>query len=49
MGRIRGKETKQSKLSNEHDKYKWITVEDALDMDEPLSHHANTSSNLERS
>ncbi len=39
MGRIRGKEP-TVKLSNEHDKYKWITAQDALDMDEPLSHHA---------
>jgi 8-oxo-dGTP pyrophosphatase MutT (NUDIX family) len=39
MGRIRGKEPTVT-LSNEHDKYKWITAQDALDMDEPLSHHA---------
>jgi len=27
-------------LSEEHDEYKWITIEDALTMKEPLSHHA---------
>ena len=27
-------------LSEEHDGYKWITIEDALSMKEPLSHHA---------
>jgi len=39
MARIRGKEP-VVKLSEEHDKYRWITVADALTMDEPLSHHA---------
>ncbi len=39
MGRIRGKQPKV-KLSDEHDKYKWMTVEEALNMDDPLSHHA---------
>ena len=28
------------KLSDEHDKYQWITIEDALKMKDPLSHHA---------
>ena len=39
MARIRGKEPKVI-LSDEHDKYKWITPENALKMSEPLSHHA---------
>ena len=29
------------KLSDEHDKYSWMTVEEALSMDAPLSHHAD--------
>lgn len=28
------------KLSDEHDKYSWVTVEEAMNMKEPLSHHA---------
>ena len=39
MARIRGKEPKVV-LSDEHDKYMWITPHDALNLDEPLSHHA---------
>lgn len=27
-------------LSQEHDEYKWLSVKDALDMKNPLSHHA---------
>ena len=39
MARIRGKEPTVV-LSDEHDKYMWITPHDALNLDEPLSHHA---------
>ena len=39
IGRIMAKDVKV-KLSEEHDKYSWMTVEDALSMSEPLSHHA---------
>ena len=28
------------KLSDEHDKYSWMTVEEAMNMKDPLSHHA---------
>jgi len=28
------------KISEEHDKYQWISVKDALKMKDPLSHHA---------
>ena len=28
------------KLSDEHDEYKWVSIRDALNMPEPLSHHA---------
>jgi len=27
-------------LSEEHDEYKWLTIRDALEMEHPLSHHA---------
>ncbi len=39
MARIRGKEPTVV-LSDEHDKYQWLTPEDALAMSDPLSHHA---------
>jgi len=28
------------KLSDEHDKYSWMTIEEAMNMTDPLSHHA---------
>jgi len=28
------------KLSDEHDKYSWMTVKEAMNMKDPLSHHA---------
>ena len=27
-------------LSEEHDEYRWLTIRDALEMEHPLSHHA---------
>jgi len=27
-------------LSDEHDKYSWMTVKEAMNMSDPLSHHA---------
>ena len=39
MARIRGKEPTVV-LSDEHDKYQWLTPENALAMSDPLSHHA---------
>ena len=27
-------------LSQEHDEYKWLTIKEALEMKQPLSHHA---------
>ena len=39
IGRIMAK-TIDVKLSDEHDKYSWMTVKEAMNMKDPLSHHA---------
>jgi 8-oxo-dGTP diphosphatase len=39
IGRIMAKSI-DVKLSDEHDKYSWMTVKEAMNMKDPLSHHA---------
>ncbi len=39
IGRIMAKDI-DVKLSDEHDKYSWMTVKEAMNMKDPLSHHA---------
>ena len=39
IGRIMAK-TIDVKLSDEHDKYSWMTIKEAMNMKDPLSHHA---------
>jgi len=39
ISRIKAKSI-EVKLSDEHDKYSWMTVEEAMNMTDPLSHHA---------
>ena len=39
IGRIMAK-TIDVELSDEHDKYSWMTVKEAMNMKDPLSHHA---------
>jgi len=39
IGRIRAKSI-DVKLSDEHDKYSWMSVKEAMNMKDPLSHHA---------
>jgi|TARA_R110002074_G_scaffold197772_7_gene365246 8-oxo-dGTP pyrophosphatase MutT (NUDIX family) len=39
IGRVRAK-TIVVKLSDEHDKYSWMSVKEAMNMTDPLSHHA---------
>ena len=39
IGRIMAKDI-DVKLSDEHDKYSWMTVKEAMNMSDPLSHHA---------
>ncbi len=39
IGRIMAK-TIDVKLSDEHDKYSWMSIDEAMNMKDPLSHHA---------
>ena len=39
ISRIKAKSI-EVKLSEEHDKYSWVTVKEAMNMKDPLSHHA---------